>query len=325
MRVSIVAPFVGSVRGGVERHARDLGLALQARGHTVQVTGSVPREPPAPPDWVLFEGIDRRALRRWQRSRGHPRTAIFLHGSFFSAAHRSDLRARGWAGTPGDSARQVFDRLWMRGCLETAEVIFTLSRSESEDVSGLFPSVRERLVAVPNVVGAADRERLPGTSNRAPYVAAVSRIDRRKNFPMLPQALAGSDLGFRLAGQDHGDLAAIQTAARRAGYGGFEYLGPVDERQARDLIQGAVATVLPSYFEGVPYLVLQSMALGVPALVTDLCYLEPARGVEMLRPEPAAWGTVLHGWERGARPSPQPPPGPEAWDPMLRRLEEAPR
>jgi glycosyltransferase involved in cell wall biosynthesis len=325
MRVSIVAPFLGPVRGGVERHATDLAGVLQGRGHSVALGRTVPKDRGAASDWVLFEGVDRRALGRWRSSRRGTRTGIFLHGSFFSGTHAAELRARGWPGTPGDAARRVFDRFWMRRCLEGADAIFTLSQAETEDVARLFPSIADRLLAVPNVIRATERAPDPAPARGAPYVVAVSRIDRRKNFPMIPRALAGSDIGFRLAGQDFGDLAAVYRSARQAGYGGFEYLGPVEAPEARRLIQGAVATVLPSYFEGVPYLVLQSMALGVPALCTDLCYLDPVPGVLLSPPEAASWGRLLGAWERGPRPSPGPPPGPEAWGPMLRRLEEPPR
>jgi len=323
MRVSIVAPFLGPVRGGVERHATDLAGVLEGRGHRVTLGRTVPGDRGATSDWVLFEGIDRRALRTWRAREGGPRMGIFLHGSFFTSTHAAELRARGWPGTPGDTARTVFDRLWMRGCLERADAIFTLSQAESEDVARLYPSLRDRLHVVPNALTDRDPGPDPAPSSRAPYVAAVSRIDRRKNFPMIPRALAGTDIGFRLAGQDFGHLAKIRRAAREAGYGGFEYLGPVDAAQARRLIQGAVATVLPSYFEGVPYLVLQSMSLGVPSLCTDLCYLDPDPGVLLGAPEAASWGRILGAWERGPRPSPGPPPGPEAWAPMLRRLEDS--
>ncbi len=323
MRISIVSPFYGTVRGGIERHAEDLANALRARGHLVTLGTSTAKAQHAEADWVLFEGIDRRTLWRWrERARGsRPRVGVFVHGTFLPVARTPELQARGWTPTTGEVARRLFDRTWMAGCLGAADRIFLLSRSEERDFLRLFPALRERVQVVPMVLHARDRQVGDLRSKTGPYVAAVSRVDRRKNFGLIAEALAGTDIGFRLAGHDHGDLGRIQRAARSAGYGGFEYLGPVDDAAARTLMRGAVATVLPSFFEGVPYMIYQSLAQGTPALCTDLCYVDPIPGVELAVPSAEAWGRLLQRWERGGRPSVGLPPGPEAWEPLFRWLE----
>jgi|GEM_PF-6409540 len=323
MRISIVAPFHGTVRGGVERHAEDLQAALRARGHSVDLGTSTAQARTAGADWVLFEGIDRRTLWRWRnRSPGsRPRVGVFTHGTFLPVVRLDALRARGWTSTAGDVARRLFDRTWMAGCLEAADRIFLLSRSEERDVAGLFPALRPRLEVVPMVLHARDRIAGERPADPPPYVAAVSRVDRRKNFPLIVEALAGTDIAFRLAGHDHGDVDRIRRRARTVGYGGFEYVGPVEDPAARSLLRGAIATVLPSYFEGVPYMVYQSLAQGTPSLCTDLCYLDPIPGIELSEPRAATWGRILTAWERGGRPSTALPPGPGEWDPLFRTLE----
>lgn len=324
MRITIVSPFYGTVRGGIERHAEDLAHSLRSRGHTVDLGTSTARVRLADAEWVLFEGIDRRTLWRWRdRPRGaRPRVGVFVHGTFLPVARSTELRSRGWTPTAGEVARRLFDRTWMAGCLGAADRIFLLSRSEEADFVRLFPELAGRVLVVPMVLHARDRGLGEPSPKGSPYVAAVSRVDRRKNFPMVVRALAGTDIGFRLGGHDHGDVARIRAAATAAGYGGFEYLGPIDDAASRSLMRGAVATVLPSFFEGVPYMVYQSLAQGTPSVCTDLCYVDPIPGVELRVPAPAEWGQLLRSWERGGRPATSLPPGPEAWDPLFRCLEQ---
>jgi glycosyltransferase involved in cell wall biosynthesis len=328
MRISIISPFFGTVRGGVERHAEDLADQLRGRGHLVDLGTSGARSHHVDADWVLFEGIDRPTLWRW-RDRpplSRPRVGVFVHGTFLPVARAAELRARGWSPTPGDVARRLFDRSWMARCLGTADGILLLSRSEQRDFTGLFPELQSRVQVVPQVL--QQRDRVLGAESRrgqGPFVAAVSRVDPRKNFSMIVEALAGTDIGFRLAGQDHGDLGRIRRAARAAGYGGFDYLGKVDDAEARALLRGALATVLPSYFEGIPYMALQSLAQGTPAICTDLCYADPTPGLELRPPTPEGWRGLIQRWERGDRPATSVPPGPAAWEPLFRWLEEPTR
>ena len=313
MRISIVSPFYGTVRGGIERHAEDLANALRARGHLVTLGTSTAKAQHAEADWVLFEGIDRRTLWRWrERARGsRPRVGVFVHGTFLPVAVPRSYRPVGGPRRPARSLADCSTGPGWRGASarRTASSCSPAPRSgTSSDCSppsaNASRSYRWSSTRGTGRSGTCDQK-------TGPYVAAVSRVDRRKNFGLIAEALAGTDIGFRLAGHDHGDLgrnpASSPVGRRLRRVRGP--VGPVDDAAARTLMRGAVATVLPSFFEGVPVHIYQSLAQGTPALCTDLCYVDPIPGVELAVPSAEAWGRLLQRWERGGRPSVGLPPG----------------
>ncbi len=77
----------------------------------------------------------------------------------------------------------------------------------------------------------------------------------------------GSHSGPRLLIAGDGDhRAALEAAA--AGLSGIEFLGRCDSARIRRLLGGAAALVVPSTYEGMPLVVLEAMAAGVPVVAS---------------------------------------------------------
>jgi glycosyltransferase involved in cell wall biosynthesis len=112
------------------------------------------------------------------------------------------------------------------------------------------------------------------------YIAAA-RMVRERLPECRVQLLGGLDVN-----------PSSITAAELAGWlsdGAIEYLGST--RDVRPYIAGAHACVLPSYGEGMPRSVLECMAMGRPAIVTDVpgCRetVEPGRNGILVPPRDA--------------------------------------
>jgi glycosyltransferase involved in cell wall biosynthesis len=94
------------------------------------------------------------------------------------------------------------------------------------------------------------------------YFVFVGALEPRKGLDRLVAAHRGLEPALVLAGE--GRLAA-QLAAP-----GVRVLGRVDREEKAALYAGALAVVLPSWYEGYGYPPLEGFAHGTPAIVSDL-------------------------------------------------------
>ncbi|WP_238388543.1 glycosyltransferase family 4 protein [Roseimaritima ulvae] len=106
-----------------------------------------------------------------------------------------------------------------------------------------------------------------------PLVVAVGRLSYEKGFDLLIQAVAnlidsGEKVSLAIAG-DGAERAALQGLIDATGHGdSIRLLGFVDD--PRRVYQAADLYALSSRREGLPNVVLEAMAMGVPVLATNV-------------------------------------------------------
>jgi colanic acid/amylovoran biosynthesis glycosyltransferase len=108
---------------------------------------------------------------------------------------------------------------------------------------------------------------------RGRHLLFTGRLARVKGVPVALAALASlrahyPDLVLRLAGD--GPLrAALEAEARRLGVAEcVHFLGYQSSEQVRALLQDTDVFVLPSFAEGLPVVLMEAMASGVPVVTT---------------------------------------------------------
>jgi GalNAc-alpha-(1->4)-GalNAc-alpha-(1->3)-diNAcBac-PP-undecaprenol alpha-1,4-N-acetyl-D-galactosaminyltransferase len=171
-----------------------------------------------------------------------------------------------------DPARQSLGRAWdvlRRGLYRFADVVTANSRAALATLGGFVPA--HKLALVPNPLpqleagNAVARERI---------VLAVGRLHRQKGFDVLLPAFATSRArhdGWRLVILGEGPRRV--TLQRQA-----EQLGIADAVEFRGFdvdpfswYRRAGLFVLPSRHEGMPNALLEAVAAGAPAIVSDAC------------------------------------------------------
>jgi glycosyltransferase involved in cell wall biosynthesis len=138
-----------------------------------------------------------------------------------------------------------------------------------------------------------------------PYVLAIGRAERRKNFPMLVTAfsrVAATDNQLRLvlAGPEGPDTPAV--AAAIAGLpdrvaARICLAGPVSGPVRRTLLDGAFALAYPSRYEGFGFPPLEAMQAGVPVLASGVGAVMEVTGqaAELADPDDIDdWAAALH-------------------------------
>ncbi len=219
-------------------------------------------------------------------------------------------RARVLYQVHGGPAPQAFCRgrrvagAFVRATLGLADVIVVLSSSEREAFSSF--GIAAQVLALPNAVDCSPydalvRERAaPARPLRLLY---LGRLVREKGLYELIEGLhlarsQGAAAELIVAG-DGPEAAALGEAAAACGRAAVGFVGPVRGPDKLALLRWADVLALPSYSEGLPYALLESMAAGVPAIATRVGAIPEvvADGVNGLLLEPrsaAAIAAAIH-------------------------------
>lgn len=298
MRFTIVSPDWEVHKGGIEFHAFRLAQSLRARGHQVQLT--TPRtlgERADDVDWLVVEGVHRASLladslRHWGYRR--PKTVLFTHGSFYEFIHEKELGSLGFKSyPPGHKVKKVFDGVLMKNLLRRFDKVYTLAESESRELGMHYGVDPKRMRPLDNFANppASGPRSSPTTRLTFPerFVSAVGRIDDRKNFISVVEAIRKLPVHFVLGGSDvRGSLPRILSYAKQNQVENFHYVGAPNDEARIAILNRSIATVLPSYFEGVPFAVLESLSMGKPAVCTPYSYMKPRRGMILCEPDPSS-------------------------------------
>jgi glycosyltransferase involved in cell wall biosynthesis len=165
------------------------------------------------------------------------------------------------------------------GCLTAwcADVVLAPSAATAEELGRDYGV--DGVQVVPNATGGVTVEekefRVRGAAvGPAPgYLLFVGRLRLRKGVEVLLAALARlcalhPEARLLIAGDGEHRRALERTAARLEVEEAVTFLGRCDAARVRALLAGAGALAVPSIYEGMPLVVLEAMAAGVPVVAS---------------------------------------------------------
>ena len=251
------------------------------------------------PNCVVIHRLDSggaliRSIRNLARALANIRPDISI--SFLTRANCANILSAGRAGhhcviservnTTSHLGREPIariNRLIVRFLYPRAERVIVNSRGTRDDLSNNYgvPSERISVISNPFDLEAVRRYALedPHREFFRPYVIAVGRLTRIKNFSLLIKAFAEAgipnDLVVLGEGDEHDKL--LREADEAGISDRFHLLGFVDNPYP--LIRGAEFFVSASNAEGFPNALAEAMVLGKPVIATD-CPSGPAELLE---------------------------------------------
>ncbi|WP_238146752.1 glycosyltransferase [Ornithinimicrobium murale] len=213
-----------------------------------------------------------------------------LHAHFGSMAARVARVASAIAGIPfsvtthaKDLFHESVDHDLLLEVLSAADHVVAISEFNHQFLLGRYPELADRVVLIRNGLDLAKFSYAPPEPvTGALKVAAVGRLVEKKGFDHLIEAVrelagpAGPTVQVRIAGDGElrAQLAAdIQTAGL---VGTIELLGPRHQEEIRDLLRWADVMVAPCVVgadgnaDGLPTVLLEAMAMGVPVIASDV-------------------------------------------------------
>jgi len=195
--------------------------------------------------------------------------------------------------------RLYYDRIVKPAGFRAAGVLTVseYSRMEILNWSG-WPA--ERVQVVGNGIGAAFTPIGPAFEPGFPYILHVGNHKPHKNIDRLMQALARCpiDLGIKLMFvsrpdvREHQRLMALGLGRR------IVYAGDVEDEFLAQLYRGALATVLPSLYEGFGLPALEAMACASPVVCSSTTSLPEVAGTAAIFVDPADVESISTGLKR---------------------------
>ncbi len=277
MSYAIVADSFEETKGGIENHARILSELLISHGNKVEILDyrgkwfkSIKNH-----EIVIIEGIHRIQLLRLAFTKFNGILFLFTHGSFYLLDNRRrDLRRR--SKTKYLTFKRIFDRIFMRRILNVFQKIFTLSNTETEDLSKMFIIGKEKI----SELEVFSDESEGGTNNyhilqsrQDSFLCYIGRVDARKNLISLLMAAIKLDIKLVVAGQDQGSVRELISFCKRKNFKKFSYLGIVSKEKKLELLRSAALIVIPSFFEGTPLLAVEAIKQGKNVVMTKNSYM----------------------------------------------------
>lgn len=291
---------------GVGEQVLQLAAGLTALGHEVEILGrkSVDRDG-APGPKILFPltivPATLRALRRfrpdvmqvhesdgalaasaglWARGReARPLLVALLQVSYVEEkkAVRPLVAGGREIGRPGAVERrfrwlkapvQIFFGRWT---VRRADVVLAPSAATAAELARDYGA--KRVEVLPNATGGlapcGPPERRPEDGEG--YLLFVGRLRIRKGVEVLFEALR-SLVGARVLiagdGEHRGALEAKAGELGLVASGAVSFLGRCGAPRVAGLLSGAAALVVPSTYEGMPLVVLEAMAAGIPVVAS---------------------------------------------------------
>lgn len=186
------------------------------------------------------------------------RTPVVVH------LHAYDLE------TQVEHAGAGYRRLLRSLCQLSASVVVL---HDNMRAAVLIAAPAARVTVLPNCVDVPEVATTPG----APRVVFVGTVGMRKGVPALIDAISSlpADVECDIVGghgeEDASVSAAMVAKADAAGLGGrVTFHGELSRAATEVLVASATVLALPSRAEGMPMAVLEALALGIPAVVSDV-------------------------------------------------------
>ena len=189
--------------------------------------------------------------------------------------HSTDLRQMG---------KHSLEREFIIKGARELDCIFALHEPQKREIVDMYGVAENRVRVVGSGYNDAffNREgrvpRAEGTSTRAVY---VGKIWRKKGVESLIRCAAfletpPEQITFNLVGghNDEEEHAMLRKLADASTYR-FDFPGKVDQKQLAESYRSSDVFVLPSFFEGLPLVVIEALACGCKAVVTDLPGIRP--------------------------------------------------
>jgi glycosyltransferase involved in cell wall biosynthesis len=279
--------------GGVAHYVLTLSTELNARGWSVDVACS----PGALADKLRSRGINvllfplvrelspRRdlvaTLQLWNAIRKRGYSLVHTHSAKAGVTGRIAARIAGTAvvHTPNAWSFLIAHSAFKRWVYVVVERVLALLSSRIVCVSSEELELGRRVVGfegklrlVPNGVALS-----PGTHNpnrrEELVVGTVTRLARQKGIDYLVRAAEGvcaerSGVRFSVAGGGP-DAERLKAETEHRGLRErFEWIGPVQEPWG--YLEQIDIFVLPSLWEGMPFVLLEAMEFGLPVVATDV-------------------------------------------------------
>ncbi|NHI82928.1 MAG: glycosyltransferase family 1 protein [Candidatus Thorarchaeota archaeon] len=305
MRLAHICPFVGEHLGGSERYVHNIST-MQSKEHDVHVyttTRHLSRVGVSKKNGVTYHRFyspaviwninplnlmlsqlcksdadvfhihsylyftSNQAVLARLLKRG--KALLQLHGGVGNPPYRTSLRRR-WV-------KQIYDHSLGQFTIDKSDLIASVSKTDLETISSVYNVPTCKLCYVPNVVDTDQFSFSLRDAASKKTLLYVGDLERWKGVGSLIQWIRekrnwdGQSFRIRFVGQGslYPSLARLRNELQKNGHPiEIDLLGQRKHSEIPEILKSADALVLPSFWEGMPTVVLEAMASGTPVIST---------------------------------------------------------
>lgn len=304
LRISHVCPFVGEQMGGSERYVSTLSK-VQSKSHDVSVfttTNHLDRVGQSENNGItihrsytpatiwninpltymlpalvknesdvfhihshLYLTSNQAVLAKLMKKR---RALLHLHGGVGSPPYRVS-----W---PKMVAKRVYGSTLGKFTIKNSNIIASVSQTDLEKIAIAYSIPRKRLCYIPNAVDTDKFKPRANNKQDERTLLFIGDLEPWKGIGSLINWIQSGDwpndcFNLRVVGKGTYLpylLALQEKLSKKANGVSLEVLGPRNHREIPGILNESSALVLPSYWEGLPTVILEAMASGVPVIST---------------------------------------------------------
>jgi glycosyltransferase involved in cell wall biosynthesis len=155
--------------------------------------------------------------------------------------------------------------------LRRAAMVVVLTEEQRDTTVSRYRVDPRRITVIPNGVDLSRFSCSKRTLHSPPRLLFVGRLSAQKNVLLLLRALDGVSSEFDTTLVGEGELEGeLRRAARDLGLQNLTFHGRADGAELVELYRRADVFVLPSEREGMPLVLLEAIAMGLPIVATDV-------------------------------------------------------
>lgn len=182
-----------------------------------------------------------------------------------------------WITGRGRAKKWIAKRFYERRSWARATMFHALTEAEAADIR--HETGRDAVIVIPNAVDVSEpSDRVASAPQPIVY---LGRIHSKKNIDalidgwrLLVEQRGAAVPPLTIAGWgDEADVAALTARIEAIADSRLSFIGSVYGTRKQDLITGATLLALPSHSEGLPMVILESWAAGVPTAMSIHCHL----------------------------------------------------
>jgi glycosyltransferase involved in cell wall biosynthesis len=195
-------------------------------------------------------------------------TAVLKHIPYVVHLH-IDVKPSGAAGF----LLKLYKPIILKQVLRSASKVIVFTDDQKNEISTIYGVSLSKIVVLKN--GADDKYfrniRAKRRLHSKPRLLFVGRISIQKNLPFLLQALDGISSNFETRIVGDGDLmASMKGIVHKLRLRNIVFVGKANSDALLKEYEWADCFVLPSTNEGMPLVLLESMAMGLPIIGTNV-------------------------------------------------------
>ena len=191
---------------------------------------------------------------------------------------------------------KLYKPLILKRVLRASSFVTVFTEDQKLEVNRKYGVELEKIKVIPNGVEEKFYYDKPRTLHKKPRLLFVGRLDIQKNVQLLLNALDGISEQFETTIVGEGSLSSdLRKMAKSLKLKNIKFVGRKDDKELLNYYKRSDIFVLPSEREGMPLVLLEAMAMGLPIVATNVTgtrdvvkngkngYLVPLGNVESFR------------------------------------------